>query len=122
MGFEHLNQGEWRTVLEARIAAVEGAATAERRATGRRVMGRGQVLRQRPTDRPSSHEPRRQPSPRLASLNKWARIEAIQRSKAFLAAYRAARDLWLTGLGAIFPSGTYWLRRFAAVPIDPAPI
>jgi putative transposase len=120
-GFERLSQVEWRALLHSRIAAVEGTAAAERRASGRRVMGRGQVLRQRPTDRPGSHEPRRQPSPRLASLNKWARIEAIQRNKAFLAAYRAARELWLTGLGAIFPPGTYWLRRFAAVPIDSAP-
>jgi putative transposase len=120
-GFERLSFADWRALLRSRIAAVESAAAAERRTSGRRVMGRGQVLRQRPTDRPGSHEPRRQPSPRLASLNKWARIEAIQRSKAFLAAYRVARDLWLTGLGAIFPPGTYWLRRFAAVPIDPAP-
>jgi len=50
-----------------------------------------------------------QVSPRLASLNKWARIEAIQRNKAFLAAYHAARDLWQTGMDALFrpaPTGS----------------
>jgi hypothetical protein len=60
-------------------------------------------------------------SPRLASTNKWARIEALQRNKAFLAAYRSARDLWQSGLEALFPIGTYWLRRFAGVPVSATP-
>jgi hypothetical protein len=59
-------------------------------------------------------------SPRVASVNRWARIEALQRSKAFLAAYRAARDLWKAGIAALFPAGTYWLRRFAGVPVEAA--
>jgi putative transposase len=119
-GFGQLSHDQWHALLGERIAAVERAAAAERQSNGRRVMGRRQVLRQRPTDRPASHEPRRQPSPRLASLNKWARIEAIQRSKAFLAAYRVARNLWRAGLAAIFPPGTYWLRLHGGVVVDPS--
>jgi putative transposase len=118
--FRQLSLDQWRTLLAGRIAAVELTAATDRRSTGRRVLGRRQVLHQRPTDRPGSHEPRRQPSPRLASLNNWARIEAIQRSKAFLAAYRAARSLWLAGRAAVFPHGTYWLCRHAGVAIDPS--
>jgi putative transposase len=118
--FRMLSGDQWRALLGGRITTVERAAAVERRAIGRSVMGRRQVLRQRPTDRPTSHEPRRQPSPRLASLNKWARIEAIQRSRAFLAAYRAARDLWLAGMATLFPPGTYWLRRHAGVAVDPS--
>jgi putative transposase len=57
-------------------------------------------------------------SPRVASVNKWARIEAIQRNKAFLAAYRAARDLWKAGAAAMFPWGTYWLRKFVGVAVE----
>ena len=70
-------------------------------------------------DRPSSHEPRRELSPRVAARDKWARIEALLRDRAFRLAYRAARAAWLLGERAIFPAGTYWLRRFAAVPVAP---
>jgi putative transposase len=120
-GFEHLSQAEWKALLTERIRSIELFAARESQAQGRHILGRAQVLRQRPTDRPQSHEPRRQVSPRVAGLNKWARIEAIQRNKAFLAAYRAARDLWQAGMGAVFPFGTYWLKRFASVPVDAAP-
>jgi putative transposase len=120
-GFEHLSQAEWRKVLEDAVRAVEKKAAGERRACGRGVLGRHAVLRQRPTERPHTHEARRALSPRVAAANKWARIEALQRSKAFLAAYRAARDLWQAGKQAVFPPGTYWLRRFASVPVDPLP-
>jgi hypothetical protein len=40
--------------------------------------------------------------------------------RGFLDAYDDARQRWLTGVTAAFPTGTYWLRRFAAVPIVPA--
>ena len=118
-GFEQLAQHEWRALLVERIRGVEQTAAKERRAEGRRILGRADVLRQRPTDRPGSREPRRQLSPRVASANRWAREEALQRNKTFLASYRAARDLWQSGLDALFPVGTYWLRRFAGVPVDP---
>lgn len=117
-GFDELTDGEWRARLADRVRAVERDSMKARETEGRRIFGRGQVIRQRPTDRPSSHEPRRQLSPRVASPNKWARIEAIQRNKAFIAAYRAARLLWKSGFEAIFPLGTYWLRRFASVRIE----
>ena len=117
-GFDHMGAAEWRTLLGERIRAVETAARDERRMEGRSILGRAQVLRQRPSDRPQSTETRRQTSPRVASINKWARIEAIQRNKAFLDAYRVARDLWTSGVAAIFPAGTYWLRKFAGVPVE----
>jgi REP element-mobilizing transposase RayT len=122
-GFEHLSQTEWRARLAPRIREVEQEAARSRRERRFRVLGRAEVLRQRPSDRPGSQEPRRELSPRVASLNKWARIECIQRNKAFVAAYQHARTLWQAGLDAIFPVGTYWLRRFAAVPVaqNPAP-
>jgi hypothetical protein len=120
-GFEHLERDEWKALLEKRIRAVEVAAAEDRRDRGRRIFGRSQILRQRPTDRPQSREPRRQINPRVASLNKWARLEALQRNKTFMAAYRVARDLWQAGFDAVFPVGTYWLRRFAGVPISGAP-
>ena len=44
-------------------------------------------------------------SPRIASANNWARVEAIERNKMFLTAYRVPRELWNSGVGAIFPAG-----------------
>ena len=46
-----------------------------------------------------------------------ARIEALQRNRVFLVDYAAARDGWRCGSTAAFPAGTYWLRRFAGVPV-----
>jgi putative transposase len=117
-GFDHLAPTQWRALLDDRIRAVETAARHERQTEGRRILGRAEVLRQRPTDRPQSHEVRREMSPRVASANKWARVETIQRNKSFLAAYRAARDLWKIGAAVIFPAGTYWLRKFAGVSVE----
>jgi hypothetical protein len=120
-GFEGLSPEGWQRLLASEIRATEKKAAAERTTRGQSVLGRHQVLRQRPTDRPRSAEPRRRLSPRVASVNKWARMEAHQRNKLFLVAYRAARELWQAGKEAMFPRGTYWLRRFAGVPVEPVP-
>ncbi len=82
-------------------------------------MGVRAVLAQAFTDSPRTHEPRRVLSPRVAARNVWLRIEALRRNRAFLDAYRAARALWLAGLDVVFPAGTYWLHRFAGVPVAP---
>jgi hypothetical protein len=49
-----------------------------------------------------------------------ARIEALLRNRAFLVDYAAARAGWHEGATVMFPVGTYWLRRFANVPITAA--
>jgi hypothetical protein len=106
-----------RAELRAQVAAMEAAVAAERMRTGARVLGRRMILRQSWRACPASHEPRRNLRPRLAARNHWARIEAIQRNREFLAAYRDARRCWLAGDPIPFPVGTYWLRRFAHVPL-----
>jgi hypothetical protein len=45
------------------------------------------------------------------------RIEALLRNRAFVVAYADARARWQNGTAAMFPPGTYWLQRFASVPI-----
>lgn len=120
-GFEHMSPDEWRVMLSDRVRAVERAAKKCRRTARTSVLGRERVLQQSPTDGPRSHEPRRGLSPRVASVNKWARFEALQRNKVFVAAYRAARELWQAGRETEFPFGTYWLRRFANVAVSVAP-
>jgi hypothetical protein len=103
--------------LRARVQAVEAAHEAERRRTGRRVLGRRAVLQQSWRGCPSRMEPRRNLRPQVASRSKWPRIEALQRNRAFIEDYAQARDTWRDGNSVAFPSGTYWLRRFANVTV-----
>jgi putative transposase len=75
------------------------------------------ILRQSWRDCPASREPRRTLRPRIAARTHWARIEAIHRNREFLVAYREARACWIASAPIPFPVGTYWLRRFAGVPL-----
>ncbi|MDB4960560.1 MAG: hypothetical protein JWP01_559 [Myxococcales bacterium] len=103
--------------VSQRIASVEEELAQQRLETGRRVVGRRHILRQSPRDSPTSERQHRGLRPRVATRSKWNRIAALQRNKEFEIAYREARAAWLSGLPAKFPPGTYWLRRFANVPI-----
>jgi REP element-mobilizing transposase RayT len=74
-------------------------------------LGRRRVLKQSPFRRPRSTEPRRGLNPRVAAADKWYRIEVMQRLRAFLDAYREARERYLEGDYSVrFPWGTYWMR------------
>lgn len=97
-------------------------AEVEREHAGKPVLGRYAVLRQRWDASPTSHKPRRVLSPTIAARNLWARLEAIQRKREFVAAYRSAREALLAGSPIPFPHGTYWLRRFMAVAVTAAPV
>jgi hypothetical protein len=55
--------------------------------------------------------------PQVASRSRWARIEALVRNRGFAAEYTGARKRWRAGASAVFPQGTYWLQRFASVPV-----
>ena len=106
-----------RAELRDRVQAIEAEQAAERQRTGGRVLGRRAVLEQTWHGHPVSVEPRRDLRPTVASPNKWARVEALMRNRIFLVDYVSARERWLDGMVAHFPVGTYWLRRFASVPI-----
>jgi len=97
-------------------ADVEKDCAQARLETHRRILGRARVLQQSWAKSPSSDVDRRGLRPCVASRNKWARIEALQRNHEFVVEYRAARSRWIEGLPVVFPAGTYWLRRFANVP------
>ena len=107
--------------VKAGVEAVEEAVRTQRQKTGKRVLGRRQVLAQSWRSSPTSVEPRRVLRPRYAGGGS-ARVAALMEFREFLVAYRAARRLLLAGVKAVFPPGTYWLRRFAAVAVAPAPI
>jgi REP element-mobilizing transposase RayT len=114
------SEAELLDELKQRVHAVEVEVAAERHRSGRRVCGRRAVLQQSWRAQPSSNEPRRNLRPQVATQDKWARMEAILRNRAFLAAYAQARAGWLDGNAVVFPPGTYWLRRFAHVPVAEA--
>jgi hypothetical protein len=103
--------------LRDRVRTVERERAAERYHRGSRVVGRRAVLAQSWQDRPASCEPRRNLRPHVAAPNKWARIEALLRNREFIMEYSDARVRWRDGAAAVFPPGTYWLQRFASVPI-----
>ena len=120
-GWRHLSHSEWTKLVTQRVCEVELGAAYERAKTGARVLGRKTILRQHWNDSPRSSEPRRQLAPRIAAKNKWARVEALQRNRAFLIAYQAAKALFLRAEQCCFPAGTYWLRRFVCVTCHPTP-
>ncbi|HVV82380.1 MAG TPA: hypothetical protein VHE35_04845 [Kofleriaceae bacterium] len=107
--------------IRARVAEVEAQAEATRARTGARVLGRRAVRKQSWRDCPRTREPRFNLSPQVACRSKWARIEALQRNRDFVAAYLDARTRWRAGRPVLFPFGTYWLRRFAFVPVAGPP-
>lgn len=92
-------------------------AAIERRNAGRSVIGRAALMRQSPFASPSTLEPRRGMSPRVAAVDTFKRLEAIQRNRDFVKAYRHARAAFKAGRATVFPTGTYWLRRFAGVTV-----
>jgi putative transposase len=115
-GWEQHSEKDFRRAVTEAIAKVEGDAAQIRALKGGRVMGRKAILRQCPTDCPRNGKARSTINPTVASADKWPRIEALLRLKAFREAYAQAREKWQAGLDVIFPAGTWWLRMFAAVP------
>jgi hypothetical protein len=103
--------------LRDRVRAVEVECEAERQRTGGRVLGRRAVLAQSWRGQPTSRELRRTLRPQVATRSKWARIETLMRNRAFVIEYACARERWREGAPVAFPPGTYWLRRFAYVPV-----
>jgi REP element-mobilizing transposase RayT len=118
-GFESMSHEEFSDMLRRRVESAEVDAEAKRPAG---VFGRQAVLGQDWRDSPSSREPRRELNPRVAAKNKWGRIEALQRNKAFGNEYRLAFEAFRKGIkNVLFPAGTFWLRRFAAAVCEPWP-
>ena len=44
-------------------------------------------------------------------------MEALVRNRAFAVEYAEVRKAWRAGVSAVFPVSTYWLQRFASVPV-----
>ena len=88
----------FRDQLVAALAEHEAQA----HAANREFLGVERVLAQRPTAQPRPGEPRRGLNPRIASRDKWKRIEALGRLVEFLREYRAAWAARRAGRDATF--------------------
>ena len=118
-GFANQTAEEWRTLVMEQVRRAETEHRERRQATGKSVLGRQAVLAQKPFDSPRSTEPHFGICPRIAAKSKWSRIEAIQRSQAFVERHKAAIRSWMAGIAdVLFPYGTYWMRKFAHVLCD----
>lgn len=100
------------------VERIEAERIARRLQTGVRVIGRRRLLEQSWRGSPETFEPRRNLRPRFAG-KATLRVAALVAYKEFLASYRDARIAWRAGRVALFPHGTYWLARFAPIPVAP---
>lgn len=109
-----LSDPEARTQLRARARERSHALAQEIRSKGGSFMGMKRVRKQPRDSSPNTRAPRRGIKPTVAGKNKWARIEALQRTKAFLEAHRDARTRFEAGEhDVVFPAGTYLMvQRF----------
>lgn len=96
--------------VAAALAELEAVVRSEVPAGKRGFLGRARVLAQNPFARPAAAEPRRNLNPRVASCDRWKRIEALTRLSGFLRQYRQARNARRAGEPMVFPAGTYLLR------------
>jgi REP element-mobilizing transposase RayT len=90
---------------------------------GQRFMGERKVTKQSWRRRPASAEVRFGARPRMSSSSKWARIARMQRNREWEDAYALAYEAHQrrSRKRVPFPAGTYWMRRFAAVPVASGP-
>jgi len=106
--------------VERRVAAFEQEEAEKRARTGQRVLGRYAVLRQPWHESPTTYQARRGLRPTFMAPSFWAAVERAQRKQGFTAAHKFARAALLAGSPIPFPHGTYWLRRFVGVAVEPA--
>jgi len=111
------NREEILAEVAMRVAAVERDEARKRAESGRTVLGRYAVLRKSWRDTPMSHHPRRELNPRIAARNRLALFERIESLRDFVRQHALARAALLAGEDAVFPYGTYWLRRFMGVAV-----
>ena len=85
-------------------------------------LGRAAVLAQSPFSIPKGSAPRFTLNPRIACIDKWKRIEAIQALGEFLKGHAIALKAWVSGdRSVVFPFGTYWMSVLHRARCAPAP-
>ncbi|PRQ02188.1 hypothetical protein ENSA5_25230 [Enhygromyxa salina] len=87
------------------------------RKVGRRFMGQRKLARQRWNRAPQSFEERFTITPKHAASCLRLVLNEVARDREWERDYAAARAALLAGEPAVFPAGTYWMRRFAGVDV-----
>jgi REP element-mobilizing transposase RayT len=108
--------------VEAMLADEHKAIAATMAAKGRAFMGAKAVLRQDPFEAPNSRRPRYGRNPRLAAGgSREALQQGIAALRHFRERYRRAWNEFRNNAHAVFPAGTYLMRRLyncACEPLD----
>ncbi|HYD53900.1 MAG TPA: hypothetical protein VEA99_14785 [Gemmatimonadaceae bacterium] len=108
-GFESID--DFGDQLADEVARLEARAVRRMSIRGKSFLGARRVLAQDPLAQPTSREPRRGLSPRVAARDRWKRVEALTRLEAFVRSYRQAWRAFSRGVrDVVFPHGTYWMR------------
>lgn len=111
-GFEGLSDAEVLELVRADVARRE----ADHRELGKAAR-MGSVRKQKWWECPKSYDPRSQMKPTVAG-SKWARIEALQRTKDWLTAYYDALRWFVAGNREVeFPPGTWQMCARLRCPV-----
>ena len=115
--FEELSDQELFERVQLEVHERERQTQAEFRRTSRRFVGLDKLRSVRHDWAPRSIDERFTVAPRVAASCKWKRLAQLQRNRDWERAYAAAREALLSGRDAVFPAGTYQLRRLANVAV-----
>ncbi len=106
--------------LTRRVAEVEESIAADREANGQKWLGRKECLKINPFDAPTTKWTPFTLNPKVSSKHEEARKAWILRLKRFRTHYREAKREFRAGNREVpFPPGTYAMRVFWAVALDP---
>jgi len=112
--FAHLGLEAYRALLWRELRRKEAEHRAERKRTGRRVVGTQKLREVAHYERATSWEAWGTLRPVIAAKLKAARVAALRALKAFREAYRAAWERWSAGDREVtFPAGTWWVVVYA---------
>lgn len=118
--FEYLGAAEYEQHIADKLEEESLKIRTEMSALGQSFLGVRGIMAQNPYGYPGTREKRFNINPKVAAKNKWLRMEAIARNKAFLLQYKQALKRWRDGDRDVrFPYGTYALRIHSAVKVEP---
>lgn len=119
--FPELTDDELYDLIQRKVRERELALQRETAANGRRFKGLSKLRKQRWNQPARSPEERFHLTPQVSSTCAETRIARLQYKKDWKRKYAEAREELLAGHDAVFPYGTYWMRRFAGVRVAAAP-
>jgi len=102
---------EFRRAVAGRLAELEHEAARTPEGKRRKFLGVKKVLAQEWWDHPGEKEPAGKLNPKVAAVDKWRRVQALDQARDWLDAYRVAFERFREGVRTVlFPPGTYLMR------------